>query len=219
MDSKIEDMKQIIAITAKELFYNQGYNKTTIRQITSLCNLQSQSTFYYYFKNKTALASTLLDYFFLETLSILKKYTKDKEDYLLTFFCIQMLLYKQIIENEHVRKYYSEVEGELNYPSFIYTTPSYTNLYFDLVRQYNENNYVDDTMTTFYINAYGATIGKTISNYHNRTMIMFDEKTIIRHLVLFFPNLIHIDNTIIDDRYLKAEQIVNDIKDKPKLLI
>jgi AcrR family transcriptional regulator len=61
MAQEISKKKKIIE-TAFRLFYEQGYDTTTIEQIISECRV-SKGTFYHYFSAKTDLFSSLSDLF------------------------------------------------------------------------------------------------------------------------------------------------------------
>ncbi|WGX77145.1 helix-turn-helix domain-containing protein [Paraclostridium bifermentans] len=46
-----DDIRNTIILEASKLFIQQGYTKTTIRQIAQVCNL-GRGHLYYYFKKK-----------------------------------------------------------------------------------------------------------------------------------------------------------------------
>jgi len=70
MAQEISKKKKIIE-TAWRLFYEQGYDTTTIEQIISECKV-SKGTFYHYFSAKTDLFSSLSDLFDEQYLAIVK---------------------------------------------------------------------------------------------------------------------------------------------------
>ena len=57
--------KQLIMEKATELFANQGFEATSIQQITEKCGI-SKGSFYLSFKSKDELIMEMLDYFFIE---------------------------------------------------------------------------------------------------------------------------------------------------------
>ncbi|MFJ7830603.1 TetR/AcrR family transcriptional regulator [Peribacillus sp. NPDC097284] len=79
--------KELIMETAIELFAKQGFNATSVQQITDHCGI-SKGAFYLSFKSKDALIIALVDYFMIQLVSDIDHVVKNTadEDLLYEFF-------------------------------------------------------------------------------------------------------------------------------------
>ena len=80
--------KQLIMEKALELFAKQGFEATSVQQITDYCGI-SKGAFYLSFKSKDELISALIDHFMMEITSEIDyvvKNTKDVEELLYEFY-------------------------------------------------------------------------------------------------------------------------------------
>jgi AcrR family transcriptional regulator len=80
--------KQLIMEKALELFAKQGFEATSVQQITDYCGI-SKGAFYLSFKSKDELISALIDHFMIEIISEIDhvvKHTKDTEELLYEFY-------------------------------------------------------------------------------------------------------------------------------------
>ncbi|WP_394236510.1 TetR/AcrR family transcriptional regulator [Niallia oryzisoli] len=80
--------KQLIMEKALELFARQGFEATSIKQITDYCGI-SKGAFYLSFKSKDELILTLIDHFMIQITSdidYIVKNTKDDEKLLYEFY-------------------------------------------------------------------------------------------------------------------------------------
>src|SRR5690554_1033689 len=80
--------KQLIIEKALELFAEQGFEATSVQQITELCGI-SKGAFYLSFKSKDELIIALIDYFFTQSISdidSLVRTCKVKEKMLYEFY-------------------------------------------------------------------------------------------------------------------------------------
>lgn len=83
-DEAMDDKKQFIMEKATELFAKQGFESTSIQQITEACGI-SKGAFYLSFKSKDELIMTLIDHFMMRFIS--------KIDYIVTNTDKDRLLY------------------------------------------------------------------------------------------------------------------------------
>src|SRR6185312_10783396 len=80
--------KQLIMEKSLELFAKQGFESTSIQQITEHCGI-SKGAFYLSFKSKDELILALIDYFmmqFTSDIDYVVKSTKNEEDLLYKFY-------------------------------------------------------------------------------------------------------------------------------------
>ena len=80
--------KQLIMDKALELFAKQGFEATTVQQITSHCGI-SKGAFYLSFKSKDELILALIDHFMIQITSdidYIVKHTNDDEELLYAFY-------------------------------------------------------------------------------------------------------------------------------------
>ncbi|MGE7662937.1 TetR/AcrR family transcriptional regulator [Peribacillus sp. NPDC097197] len=79
--------KELIMETAIELFAKQGFNATSVQQITDHCGI-SKGAFYLSFKSKDELIIALVDYFMIQLVSDIDHVVKNtaNEDLLYEFF-------------------------------------------------------------------------------------------------------------------------------------
>jgi AcrR family transcriptional regulator len=80
--------KQLIMEKALELFANQGFEATSVQQITEHCGI-SKGAFYLSFKSKDELILSLIDYFmsqFISDIDYIVKNTKDDTELLFKFY-------------------------------------------------------------------------------------------------------------------------------------
>ncbi|MGM9955680.1 MAG: TetR/AcrR family transcriptional regulator, partial [Peribacillus sp.] len=79
--------KELIMETAIELFAKQGFNATSVQQITDHCGI-SKGAFYLSFKSKDELIIALVDYFMIQLVSDIDHVVKNTadEDLLYEFF-------------------------------------------------------------------------------------------------------------------------------------
>ncbi|NTW72579.1 MAG: TetR/AcrR family transcriptional regulator [Eubacteriaceae bacterium] len=200
------ETKVTIETVSKNLFYEQGYKNTTIRQIAGLSNLQSQSTFYYYFNSKMELGFSLFERFFSDAQKLVAEYIHDKKDYLLILVSVQNIFFTQIIKDLNLRKFYAEAQMEFDYKMIRDSAPEYTDLFFDIAHKYNKD--LSQSEIHFFLNAHVATIGKTVYNLDNQTLKISDEEA-IGYLENFFPMLIGIEKDIINKKNQESIKIIN----------
>ncbi|KPB05713.1 TetR/AcrR family transcriptional regulator [Bacillus sp. CHD6a] len=85
--------KQLIMEKATELFANQGFEATSIQQITEQCGI-SKGSFYLSFKSKDELITEMLDHFFIEvTTEIDQLVNSNKYDTKLLFKFYQLMFH------------------------------------------------------------------------------------------------------------------------------
>ena len=103
---KSEQTRRQILEVSKKLFREQGYTKTTIRQITQEAQLQSSSTLYYYFKTKEWIAHSIYHDFFGEVTNLAEKLTAGTDKPMLTLVTAMRLHFSCIFQNEASINFY-----------------------------------------------------------------------------------------------------------------
>jgi AcrR family transcriptional regulator len=95
-DFKIMIKKQLIMEKSLELFAEQGFNATSIQQITEHCGI-SKGAFYLSFKSKDELISALIDHFMKEIVSDIDQVVRkgDKKNLLYEFYFLTFNSFNQ----------------------------------------------------------------------------------------------------------------------------
>lgn len=105
------ETKDIIVDTATKLFYQLGYNKTTLRKIAESCGY-SHTALFTYFKNKGEIAKALqinyLDVLVAHTESFLKSHQNPESDPLMAFFYYWYVHFSFLKRDRHFANFYFE---------------------------------------------------------------------------------------------------------------
>lgn len=102
-----DDIRNTIILEASKLFIQQGYTKTTIRQIAQVCNL-GRGHLYYYFKKKEDIVlylyKNLIEKIYFHT----KRSSSESIDPLLSYAITQYIYIKTIATNQSLFRVYIE---------------------------------------------------------------------------------------------------------------
>lgn len=104
---KKDDIRNIIIKEASKLFIQQGYTKTTIRQIATVCNL-GRGHLYYYFNKKEDIILYLYKNLIEQIYTYINKSTKQTLDPLISYAMTQSIYIKTIATNEYLFRMYIE---------------------------------------------------------------------------------------------------------------
>lgn len=104
---KKDDIRNIIIKEASKLFIQQGYTKTTIRQIATVCNL-GRGHLYYYFNKKEDIILYLYKNLIEQIYTYINKSTKQTLDPLISYAMTQSIYIKTIATNESLFRMYIE---------------------------------------------------------------------------------------------------------------
>lgn len=102
-----DDLRNIIIQESSKLFLEQGYTKTTIRQIAQVCNL-GRGHLYYYFKKKEDIVLYLYKNLIEKLYSYISNSSKNSLDPLLSYAITQYLYIKVIATNKPLFRMYIE---------------------------------------------------------------------------------------------------------------
>ncbi|MFA0814719.1 MAG: TetR/AcrR family transcriptional regulator [Anaerofustis sp.] len=100
-----------IVNAAKKIFYENGYEKTTIKQICEEAEVL-RTVFTYYFSDKSALADHISNYLNLKIMDeLIKEATvrNNKTEGLLMDIYASMWFFYNIMSDEHLNRFYAEV--------------------------------------------------------------------------------------------------------------
>ncbi len=105
---KSEIMRQRILDAANQLFYENGYQNTAMRQIAKACEIQ-QSLLYYYYPNKGELAREILKDFSEQVDEVMTSYLTYDQFPLLYIFSFCRLLVKELSKDPKELRFYCEI--------------------------------------------------------------------------------------------------------------
>lgn len=109
------DRRDSIIESAKFLFYQYGYNKTTVNMIKEHSQA-SLSAIPYYFKKKDQIVKTIYNSFLKEIYYFLDERIQDEVDSYLKHFYASKIYYHIIFDNENNNRFYYEVSvAQSNY--------------------------------------------------------------------------------------------------------
>ena len=106
LDNK-EDIRNKIIKEASRLFIEQGYTKTTIRQIADVCDL-GRGHLYYYFKKKEDIVLYLYKNLIQQIYSFISETKNETIDPRISYAIIQYVYIKVIATNKDLFRMYIE---------------------------------------------------------------------------------------------------------------
>ncbi|MFZ7119462.1 MAG: TetR/AcrR family transcriptional regulator [Eubacteriaceae bacterium] len=197
--------KELILQVSKELFYNQGYIKTTIRQIRIGASNQN---IHYYYKNKKDLAAAIYEGYLMHIRSEILNYNiPELTDNFLLYFVMHIKVYKHILKDPHNRKYYIESmkDSQLEYIKIIFDKE------FDQVTDIAKKNYEKvltiDTMK-YYAMVVLSCQEAVFTNYFEGNL-NFSLDEIIKMILELVPQLFGVSEEITKEYYEKAQNITS----------
>lgn len=108
---KSDATRSRIVLEAKALFYENGYEKTTMRQIAKACEI-NQSLLYYYYLNKNALATEILDDYWEKMEVVLTEYLEYEQFPMLFLLAIVRLIDKELEKDQKEVDFYCQIFNE-----------------------------------------------------------------------------------------------------------
>lgn len=102
---KSKETKEKLIHSAKKAFYNNGFDKTTMRMIAQDADVP-QSLAYYYFEGKHALAHHILDEYFYRVSKRFNHYYNSETDYFMYLLLLLRLVYREISQNPKALDFY-----------------------------------------------------------------------------------------------------------------
>lgn len=134
--TKGEMTKERIFKSAKELFYNQGYNATTIQQIADHSDTTLGSMTYHFATKDTFVARIFDDYLVDINESLRDKLIGYKPiNSFERHFYLTMVWYHHLLSDSNVKKFYYEISRNDSLYPFLHARISH--IYHDFVKDYN----------------------------------------------------------------------------------
>ena len=184
-DQNINDTELKIYNAAKHLFYEQGYYKTTVRQITEAAGVNS-GLFNYYFKNKYNLGVQIYNKIFDRIITIMNKYFADEENPAV-FVGIMMRIHTHVRNDSRIILFAVDTMKE---EIFEESVRSFIKPYIEAIDHYYKSNLSDEEHYMMIAATLGAEKAIFLQNY--RGNIHFDIKrlsTIFFRIHLFHYNI------------------------------
>lgn len=134
--TKGEITKERIYNSAKELFYNQGYNATTIQQIADHSDTTLGSMTYHFATKDTFIARIFDDYLTSINESLHNKLINYKPiNSFEKHFYLTMVWYQYLLSDPHVKNFYFEISRNDSLYPFLQGRISH--IYHEFVKDYN----------------------------------------------------------------------------------
>lgn len=202
------NIKEKILEAAKELFLEQGFAKTTIRQITKKAEFKNQASFYYYFKSKEEIVTTMVSRFYHQIFDLEDEINLDQNDDILIFCFLQLIVFNKLYLIEKSRNLVIEAEEHLDLNNILNATPRYTNLTYEIIHK----NHIDipEEKIHYYINIYLAGVERTFKSIENNSLKMPLEDA-SNYLQTLFLELIGIEKSVISEKIAKAKLVYDSI--------
>ncbi|MBF7097502.1 TetR/AcrR family transcriptional regulator [Alkalibacter sp. M17DMB] len=182
--------KNRILQAAKELFYENGYDNTTVNMIKDRAEV-SLSAIPYYFKEKDKILNVIYSDFLTNIYNLIKKEIDEPIDSYLLHFHASKIYYYIIINDPNNKRFYREVTFAQSNIKILY--PFMDNVYINYARDFGIN-VSDRELRLIRLTDAGGRREIMIDNYNNPTKYAVDE--LIDYLTAIVPNLMGINKEI-----------------------
>lgn len=158
----IETRERIIA-SAKKLFYEHGYNKTTIKMITIDAGV-SLSAIPYYFNKKEEIIREIYHSFLSQIYDFLDEQLDERPDAYLMHYYASKIYYRNILNDDNNARFYYEVSvAQSNYNLL---NPFMTEIYAKYAKDFNVE--LTDKQKRFIRMADAGARREVLFNYYNK---------------------------------------------------
>lgn len=151
-----QDTKEKILISARQLFYEKGYDETTFRDIANLAEI-NQGSIYYHFRTKSNLGKTIYREIAKENFDIARKFFLETTNVLTCFLIGSNIYWHMFFKDASYRKFNVAATAEKSN----LTVDDYDELFVEAIRDYISQELLKDKML-FYLTVSGS-IGYTKS--------------------------------------------------------
>lgn len=199
--SKSIDTRNRILQAARELFYEQGYENTKIRDICKKAEMRNQASFYQYFDDKLSIVNGITEEFISSLMDLDRKYITEQNP-LVRFMIVQQINLSKIIIDEKNSKYFSEFEKYTKFDFYDKNDDQgYKELFYVITKNIHPG--IEQENIDFLVNAYATTLGKTIINI-NAGIFKMSRETAVKKMIYFYPQLAGYSDEELDEAYEKA---------------
>ncbi len=185
--------KKNIITSAKQLFYENGYNKTGVQDIADYANVKL-GTITYYFKRKDDMISDIYNTFFMALYDYVSE-TSDKDLNLITKYCYTLVLYYDLIitDPHNALLYYEVLVKDVDGGGRISITKTLNRSCLDFLNK----TYDEDDLEVIAISEFGAR-KEMFMRYYERDFKVKSEK-LVRYFVRNLLRLMDIDSDMINN--------------------
>ena len=132
--TKGEMTKERILASAKELFYEQGYDATTIQQIADRSGT-TLGSMTYHFATKSTFVDQLFDDYFANINTAIQKYQYEPWNSFEAHFKLTMVYYNNLLSDPNTQRFYYEIHKNSTLFSFLHRR--ITSVYLDFIADYH----------------------------------------------------------------------------------
>ncbi|MGL4606409.1 MAG: TetR/AcrR family transcriptional regulator [Eubacteriaceae bacterium] len=199
--------KQNIINTARELFYEHGYNKTGIQDIADRANVKL-GTITYYYKKKDDMIADIYNVFFLALYDFVS--TSSEHLNLYTKYCYTLVLYYEAVLNDEKNKtlYYEVLVKDVNPSGRLNITKTMNRSCLDFLNK----NYIEADLEVIARSEYGARKQLFIDFYEKE--IKLTTRAMIYFMIRNLFRLMNLDGEMIENTIQQAFEFSN--RNKPE---
>ncbi len=190
--------KRNIITAARQLFYENGYNKTGIQDIADFADVKL-GTITYYFKKKDDMISDIYNTFFMALYDYVSE-ASDKDLNLYTKYCYTLVLYYHAIlsDSHNALLYYEVLLKNVGYGSQVAITKTLNRSCLDFLNK----SYADIDLEIINQAEYGARKELFINYYEGRLKV--DPETLCYYFVKNLFRLMNLDSDMIQNTLRQA---------------
>lgn len=208
------DKKQAIIDVSRELFFEHGYNKTTVNMIKEKAGA-SLSAIPYYFGTKMNIVKYIYNQYIDNIYDFLEDKFQEDDNSCFQFFCVSKIFYDQTLNNPNNSRFYYEVSvAQSNYQllgSLLTRVNKETAHYFNL----------NKTETEFELIRMCDSGGRReiLLNYYKKN-IDLDFMNLVNYITSISPNLLGVDKKILREYMDQSTDLVKNLNyDELKFLV
>lgn len=198
--------KKNIITSAKQLFYENGYNKTGIQDIADFADVKL-GTITYYFKKKDDMISDIYNTFFMSLYEYVSE-ASDKDLNLYTKYCYTLVLYYDAIlsDSHNALLYYEVMLKNVSHANQIAITKTLNRSCLDFLNK----SYAEIDLEIIAQAEYGARKELFMNYYEGRLKI--DNETLCYYFVKNLFKLMSLDGDMVQNTMRQAFKFMKEHK-------
>lgn len=203
------DTKLHILDACKSLFYNNGYEKTTFKDIGALAEV-NQGLIVYHYTNKKVLANHVFQFFITELTQQVEKKYKD-EDLLTKYFVQDHLYFRLIYQDESFRNFiYSSCENGILKKNPEIFDPEYRK-YYDQLTEFLADDYITDSTLQEGLMVVYEGMKNNYSSYICKNYEKMPVDVASTNYISIYCHLLEIPKNVYGEKMLRAQLLANKI--------
>ncbi|MFZ7121952.1 MAG: TetR/AcrR family transcriptional regulator [Eubacteriaceae bacterium] len=207
---KSKKTRNSIIEVSKNLFYKEGLNNTTVRQIAKEVKLKNSGALYYHFASKEEIAKEIYSNCFENAHELCDSIVDKNKNPLLSMFVGMKFHFKCSFCDERSKLLFLEVNNESWFDNIILTQRK--EVFFSM-SEYYKLDLDDEMLLVYFFTTRGA--GNTLIENKIIGNISMEDDKLFNYIVALYPQLLGINNSIIQKTLIKADEIIDKLSIKP----